>query len=79
MQKEGSLFLSITGLRWLKDNDPKQYQIVRKCFLPNHGINVIHPKYEQDEITHIAKQIRNEYHNRRRYFERIPANQLSLY
>ena len=27
---------------------------------------VIHTKYEKDEITHIAKQIRNQYHNRRR-------------
>jgi len=79
MQKEGSRFLSITGLRSFKDNDPNQYQVLRNRFLPNHGINVIHTKYEKDEITHIAKQVRNEYHNRRRHFERIPANQLSLY
>ncbi|MBP7507252.1 MAG: hypothetical protein KA807_05500 [Prolixibacteraceae bacterium] len=78
MQNKGSRFLSTTGLRWLKDNNPEQYQNILKGFLPNHGIKVIHTKYEKDEITHIAKQIRNQYHNRRRYFDRIPANQLSF-
>ena len=78
IQKDGSRFLSTTGLRWLKDNDPGQYQILRKCFLPQHGFDLQHTKYEQDEITHIAKQIRNTYHNRRRYRVHIPKNQLVL-
>jgi hypothetical protein len=78
LQKDGSRFLSTTGLRWLKDNDPNQYQILRKCFLPLHGNGAYHTKYEKDEITHIAKQIRNEYHNRRRYFDRVTADQLSF-
>ncbi|OFX58612.1 MAG: hypothetical protein A2066_10435 [Bacteroidetes bacterium GWB2_41_8] len=79
MQKKDSRFLSTTGLRWLKDNDPCQYQIISKCFLPNHGVILNHTKYEQNEISHIAKQIRNEYHNRRRYFDRVPPNQLSIF
>lgn len=78
MQKDGSRFLSTTGLRWLKDNDPGQYQILQKCFLPLHGFDLHHTKYEQNEITHIAKQIRNTYHNRRRNRVHISKNQLVL-
>ncbi|MBL7965643.1 MAG: hypothetical protein JNK09_01500 [Prolixibacteraceae bacterium] len=78
IQKNGSRFLSIIGLRCLKENDPQKYAELRTRFLPRTGISGLHPRYEQDEITHIAKQIRNEYHNRRRYFDRVPANQLSF-
>ena len=77
IQKYSSRFLSTNGLRWLKEIDPPKYAEVRTRFLPRTGIAGLHTRYEQDEISHIAKQIRNQYHNRRRYFDRIPANQLS--
>lgn len=77
MQKGNSRFLSTAGLRLLKENDPEKYIELRQSFLPRTGISGLHTRHEPDEITHIAKQIRNEYHNRRRFFDRVPENQLS--
>lgn len=79
MQKGNSRFLSTAGLRWLKENDAQKYLDLRNRYLPRTGIAGLHTRYEQDEITHIAKQIRNEYYNRRRYFDRVPENQLSFF
>lgn len=79
MQKEDSHFLYKKGLRCIIENDNQKYQELRLRYLPRSGVSGLHTKYEQDEITHIAKQIRNEYHNKRRYFDHIPKNQLSLF
>ena len=78
MQKENSHLLSNTGLTWLKQNDPAKYEIIRRCYLPTWGVSGLHTKFEDDEISHLSKQIRNEYYNRRRNWEKIPANQLQL-
>lgn len=78
MQKGISHLLSNTGLTWLKQNDPTKYEIIRRCYLPTWGVSGLHTKFEDDEISHLAKQIRNEYYNRRRYMKKIPANQLQL-
>lgn len=79
MQKPGSLFLSISGLRWLHDNDPEKYDKVRRRYLPRWAVSGIHTKYEVDEVSHLAKQIRNEYHNPRRKRKHIPTAQLELF
>ena len=78
MQKGNSHLLSNTGLMWLKQNEPAKYDIIRKRYLPPWGVSGLHTKFEDDEISHLSKQIRNEYYNRRRYWEKIPANQLAF-
>ncbi len=78
MQKDDSRFLSTTGLRWLKDNELKKYDDLRKRYLSRSGVAGVHTKYEEDEIYHLAKQIRNTYNNPRRGRDRISENQLSL-
>ena len=78
MQKVGSRFLSFSGLAWLVQNEYIKYEDVRKRYLPRRGISGSHTKHEGDEISHLAKQIRNEFHNPRRKFDRVPKNQLSL-
>lgn len=78
MQKGNSRLLSNAGLTWLVQNEYIKYEEVRKRFLPAWGVSGLHTKFEDDEISHLAKQIRNEYYNRRRYWEKIPANQLAF-
>ena len=66
MQKVGSRLLSNTGLKWLRDNDPLTYDLLKRRFLPRRGYSGIHTQFEKNEISHISKQIRNEYYGRRR-------------
>jgi hypothetical protein len=78
MQKTGSCFVFENTLMRLKDNDPKKYDELKKHFLPRRGFSGLHTKYEGNEFTHLAKQIRNSYHNKRQYFDSIPVAQLSF-
>ena len=77
MQKESSHFLSTSGLKWLKQNDHQIFEEIRHRFLPRWGVSGLHTKYELDEISHIAKQIRNSFHNKLRYKTGFNPEQLS--
>lgn len=77
MQKGKSKLLSVSGLKWLNENDPKKYREIERCFLPNWGISGKHTKYESNRFYHLAHQIRNEYYNHRKKIH-LPDNQFSL-
>lgn len=79
MQKEGSRFLSNIGLAWLLQNDYFKYEEIRYRFLPRRGVSGKHTKFEENELKHLAKQIRNAHHNSRRYYVRVPEGQLELF
>ena len=79
MQKEGSHLLSNTGLKWLKEKDPSRYEEIRRRLLPRRGVSGIHTKFEENEIDHLSKQIRNEFYNNLRRKSRIPVCQLQLF
>ena len=65
MQKGNSRLLSNTGLNWLKENQPKLYEQLKRNFLPRKGVSGQHTKFEGDEINHLSHQIRNRYYNQR--------------
>jgi len=79
MQKGNSHLLSNTGLKLLKKNDPKKFEEVKRRYLPRRGVSGFHTKFEDDEINHISKQIRNEYYNTKRYLKQTPKNQLEFF
>ncbi|KAB1156882.1 hypothetical protein F6464_05890 [Flavobacterium luteum] len=59
-EKEGAKYALTTTLKKLKESDPKTFELVKINLLKkSHG----KPKFEQSEIAHLAKQIRNEYYN----------------
>ena len=64
-------------MRWLKENDETKYLELKKELLPDGGKA---PKYESNEIQHLAKQIRNRFYNPNKikqvgYNRRIPAKE----
>ncbi len=67
MQKTTSKFLTPVGLKWYNKHDPQTYNRLKSQFLPRSGISGQHTRYERDELKHLAKQIRNQYHNPNRY------------
>jgi len=79
MQKESSHFLSISGLKELKQNDLPKFEEIRGRFLPRSGVSGKRTKYELDEFSHIAKQIRSTFSNQHRYKNMIPIEQLSFF
>jgi len=79
MQQKDSHLLSTIGLTWLVQNDYFKYEELRYRFLPRPGVSGKHPKFESNEIEHIAKQIRNEYYNPRRNRKRKTLHQLELF
>ncbi|WP_340111982.1 hypothetical protein [Maribellus mangrovi] len=79
MQDSKSKFLTPVGLKRLYDNDKATYESLKLRFLPRSGISGRHTKHEWNEFKHIAKQIRNHYHNPKRYRTPGVRNQLSLF
>lgn len=66
MQKEESRLLSNTGLKWLRENKPESYDLLKRRFLPRRGYSGVHTQFEKNEISHLSKQIRNEHYGQRR-------------
>lgn len=60
IQKDNSILLSNTGLKYLETNDKEQFNIIKNTFLT--GAN---NKYERSIYSMISKQIRNRYNNNR--------------
>jgi len=79
MQDPNSKFLTPIGLKWLYNNAPEAYEKVKLRFLPRSGISGVHTKHERNEFKHIAKQIRNHYHNPKRYIAIPDLRQMRLF
>jgi hypothetical protein len=79
LQKECSHFLSTSGLNWLKQNDPNQFELIKRRFLPRRGFSGQHTKFETNEISHLAKQIRSKYYNKKSVENWVLKEQLSLF
>ena len=78
MQVPSSKFLTPVGLKWCFNNDLDNYNKIKLRFLPRTGISGLRPKHERDEFKHIAKQIRNHFHNSRRNKPIIKSDQLYI-
>lgn len=59
MQKEQSFLLSNTGLKHLEENDPAQFEFLKRTLLTGN-----HNEYEKTIYSRISKQIRNRYNNK---------------
>ena len=79
MQKPSSKFLSISVLIWLFKNNLDLYSAIKLHFLPRASFSGKRTKYELNEISLIAKQIRNVFYNPLRYYQKNDKNQLRLF
>jgi len=61
LEKDLPKYIRTTTLNHLKKTDYKTYDLLRIDLLCNY---VTRPKFESDEINHLAKQIRNRYYNK---------------
>ncbi|MFE3846617.1 hypothetical protein ACFX5D_01375 [Flavobacterium sp. LB3P45] len=59
-EKEGTKYALTTTLQKFKESDPETFEVVRIYLLSKFRSR---PKFEQSEISHLAKQIRNIYYN----------------
>ncbi|MDI5886540.1 hypothetical protein [Flavobacterium yafengii] len=59
-EKEGAKYALTTTLKKLKETAPETFELVKINLLKKSRGK---PKFEQSEISHLAKQIRNEYYN----------------
>lgn len=59
-EKEGAKYALTTTLKKLKESDPKTFELVKLNLLNSSHRK---PKFEQHEMKHLAKQIRNKYYN----------------
>lgn len=59
MQKKGSRFLSITGLKWYLNNEPKTYKKIEQKYLTSK----MKTRSIEEQIYSMAHNIRNEYTN----------------
>lgn len=59
-EKEGAKYALTTTLKKLKESNPKTFELVKLNLLNSSHRK---PKFEQNEIKHLAKQIRNKYYN----------------
>lgn len=83
LETSESVYIKTTTLRYLKKHCREEYLRVKKELLPIGGKV---PKFEREEVVHLAKQIRNRYYNPRKIKQegynraraRIPQAQLSL-
>ena len=78
MQRKHSKLLQIVGLRHLKKNTPGTYQSILRSFMPRSGYAGKRTKHEHDEISHLAKQIRNVYFNPKQYQNKMDHAQIRM-
>lgn len=60
LEKAGSYYIKTTTLRHLKSNDKLQFEMLVSMLMSNCKVK---PKYEQSLISHLAKQVRNNFYN----------------
>jgi len=76
MQKDNSILLSHTGLKYHYDNNPEIFELIKYKYLSKEWIN----SDFETQIKEIAHNIRNYYNNRRLKQVRLyPENQYSLF
>lgn len=80
-EKEGANYIRTSTLKYLKKNDKETFNLLRLYLLKK---SFDRPKFEQDEIKHLAKQIRNNFYNpiktrQAGYKKPIPKNQYCLF
>jgi hypothetical protein len=76
MQKDNSILLSHTGLRYYYERNPDLFRLVKNKYLSTNWIN---SDYET-QIKEIAHNIRNCYHNRKIKQNKLyPSNQFCLF
>lgn len=72
-------YIRTSTLKHLKRYQPEQYRDIKYILLIHYKKK---PKFETDEISHLAKQVRNRYYNpiisKRNHIEVVPDNQTSL-
>lgn len=68
-QRQDSIFLSHTGLQYIRNNNPKQFRQLSHQFLTDHWKNAP----VEVQIREIAHNIRNKYYNRRRPTRQTPG------
>ena len=61
-EKTDSIYIKTTTLKYLRNYDEKKFSEI--CSLLLQKSNPYHTKYENDIITHLAKQIRNGVYNK---------------
>lgn len=71
-----AIYIQTKTLRYLFENNPAKYQQIKHAFIKN---SIHEPKFEKNEFSHIAKQIRNSHYNKKRCIARPGANQIHLF
>ena len=74
--KPDAIYIQTKTLRYLFENNPAKYQQIKHAFIKN---SIHEPKFEKNEFSHIAKQIRNVHYNKFRYIARAGVNQIPLF
>ena len=75
MQSKTSKFLTEVGLEWYRINEPKKYETITRAFIKNKKIYLT----TKDLNYYIAHNIRNSYHNPKRYYIKVSPIQLNLF
>lgn len=80
-EKEGAIYARTATLKNLRKTNREQFQILKNILL---GHSYKTPKFEQDEIKHMAKQIRNKVYNpllirNHGYKQKVVPNQMSIF
>lgn len=72
--------IGVTTVRWLKSNNNELYELLKMNYLPR---TKGYTKKEPDDVTLLAKQIRNEATNSIKHKDKaprkVPANQISIF
>ena len=74
--KPDAIYIQTKTLKYLFENNPAKYQQIKHAFIKN---SIHEPKFEKNEFSHIAKQIRNVHYNKFRYIARAGVNQIPLF
>jgi hypothetical protein len=80
-EKEGAIYARTATLKHLRKTDREQFLILKNLLL---GHSYKTPKFEQNEIKHMAKQIRNKVYNpslirNHGYKQKVSPNQMSIF
>lgn len=80
-ENDDSKYIKTSTLKYLKTEQPETFELIRIELLKK---SISRPKFERNEIRHLAKQVRNRFFNPNQfkdsgYRETTPPNQLVLF
>ena len=78
-EEQGAKYIKTSSLKYLKENNRPVYEMLRYNLLHNSRQR---PKFENNEIMHLAKQIRNKYYNPKKELVnriKIEPSQLNMF